>query len=242
MPEFVFANRFLAHHDRLHKVESCGCPVARYSDRSRDETYFHIDEPVTDSAAWRALLVLIDKCADDRRSSFAPGLELEPDLWRQITILPASISKLTSVQHLSLYGNHLSSVPPEIGDMTALTRFEPYTSDRLHWFPYEITRCAALVDSTVSTRALYGNRKTFAAFPQLPANIPTGCVPNTCSVCRGAFGSDGPIQCWYSMRVATDILPLLVHACSASCVDALPKPPEPDVNYPHFGGFDRKPA
>lgn len=43
--------------------------------------------------------------------------------------------------------------------MSALTTFDPYTSRRLHWYPYEITRCANLRDSRVSTRDLYGNFK-----------------------------------------------------------------------------------
>jgi hypothetical protein len=126
--------------------------------------------------------------------------------------------------------------------MTALTRFEPYTSDRLHWFPFEITRCVALVQSTVSTRALYGNVKTRATFPALPAEIPAGCVPPVCSVCRGEFGDDGPIQCWYSLRVATDTLPLLVHACTPACIAGLPQPVEPDVAFAHLGGPNQIPA
>ncbi len=44
--------------------------------------------------------------------------------------------------------------------VASLRVFEPYTSRRLHWFPYEITRCTSLRRSVVSTRALYGNYKT----------------------------------------------------------------------------------
>jgi hypothetical protein len=242
MTEFEFKDRFFAHSRRLHKVENCGCPAARYSDRPTETSHFHIDEPDRTGPAWLALLDLIDECAADRRTVFAPGLELEPDLWRQITILPAAISKLTSVEHLLVYGSHLSAIPPEIGDMTALARFEPYTSDRLHWFPYEITRCIELVESTVSTRALFGNCKTDATFPDLPAAIPTACIPPVCSVCRGEFGGNGPIQCWYSQLVATDTIPLLVHACSAACIASLPQSAEPDVAFAHLGGRERSPA
>jgi hypothetical protein len=242
MTEFEPKDRFFAHRRRLLTVENCGCPAARYSDGPTDVSYFHLDEPDTTGPAWQALLDLIDECAGDRRTVFAPGLDLEPDLWRQVTILPATISKLTSVEHLLLYGSHLAAIPPEIGDMTALASFEPYTSDRLHWFPYEITRCSALVESPVSTRALYGNLKTRAIFPLLPATVPTGCVPPVCSVCRGEFGDYGPIQCWYSLRVATDTLPLLVYACSTTCLDTLRQPAEPDAAYPHLGGHKRSPA
>lgn len=94
MTEFVFKDRFFAHHRRLHQVENCGCPARRYSKSPTDASYFHVDAQDTTSPAWQALLRLIDECAADRRTVFAPGLELEPDLWRQIKILPAAISKL----------------------------------------------------------------------------------------------------------------------------------------------------
>jgi hypothetical protein len=183
----------------------------------------------------------IDECANDRRTVFAPGLELAPDLWRQITILPGAISKLTSVEHLLLYGSHLSAIPPEIGDMTALIRFEPYASDRLHWFPYEITRCAGLLESTVSTRVLYGNPRTNATFPHLPAILPSGCEPDNCSVCRGPFATESDSVLVFdegghrhSAASSARLLPCLLAT--------LPMPPEPDVNYPHLGGFERTPA
>ncbi|MER7694405.1 hypothetical protein [Streptomyces sp. NPDC097610] len=39
-----------------------------------------------------------------------------------------------------LYGSDLVRISPEIGTMTSLEEFTPYTSYRLHWFPYKITR------------------------------------------------------------------------------------------------------
>jgi hypothetical protein len=41
---------------------------------------------------------------------------------------------------------------------------------------------------------------------------------------------------WISLRVATDVLPLLVNACSTACVQALPAPAEGYVQQPHAGG------
>jgi hypothetical protein len=41
---------------------------------------------------------------------------------------------------------------------------------------------------------------------------------------------------WISLRVATDVLPLLVNACSRGCVEALPTPPDGYVATPHRGG------
>lgn len=60
-----------------------------------------------------------------------------------ITVPPA-MAKLTAVRHLVLYGTNLVRIPPEIGTMTSLEAFEPYTSHRLHWYPDELTRCARL--------------------------------------------------------------------------------------------------
>ncbi len=156
--------------------------------------------------------------------------------WRQIVTLPPSIAKLTAVKRLDLYGSNLIALPPEIGSMKRLEVFHPYTSRRLHWFPFEMTKCTALAKSTVSTRNLYGNFKFRAPFPKLPAVVPNGSTPASCSVCEGALPSSGAIQVWLSLWVATDVLPLLVHACSENCVGALPKPAGGHVDWPHQGG------
>jgi hypothetical protein len=170
---------------------------------------------------------------------------------RQIVTLPPAIAKLTAVRHLVLYGTNLARIPPEIGAMTSLKVFEPYTSHRLHWYPYELTRCVRLADSTVSTRVLYGNFKFRPPFPALRPVTDAGEADfaaldpgvwgadavRTCSVC------DGPVdrelrQVWISRRVGTDVLPLLVNACSATCVAALPEPHRGYVPTPHTGGPD----
>jgi hypothetical protein len=51
--------------------------------------------------------------------------------------------------------------------MTSLEEFHSDASCRLHWFPYEITRCRNLRRSRVSTWGLYGNSKYRPPFPQL---------------------------------------------------------------------------
>jgi hypothetical protein len=160
------------------------------------------------------------------------------ELWRQVGTLPPTIAKLTAVKNLNLYGSNLVAVPPEIGEMKSLEEFRPYTSRRLHWFPFEITRCSALRESTVSTRNVYGNFKYRMPFPKLPAAVPVGSTPACCSVCQGPLPASEAIQVWISLRVATDVLPLLVHACSDECVSALPSPPEGYVDRPHHGGTD----
>ena len=106
----------------------------------------------------------------------------------------------------------------------------------VHWFPYEITRLAQLSDSTVSTRTLYGNTTNRLPFPKLPAEVPPGSTPAVCSVCEGPFLVEGPIQAWISLRVATDVLPLVVHSCSPECLEALPTPPTNYVQHACVGG------
>jgi hypothetical protein len=192
---------------------------------------------------------LVDEAAADRREVFKPFVELNAAERRQIVTLPPSIAMLTAVKHLVLYGTNLVRIPPEIGAMASLEVFEPYTSHRLHWYPYELTRCVRITDSTVSTRALYGNFKFRPPFPALRPVTAAGeadfaaldpgvwgCdAVHTCSIC------DRPLsvelhQVWISLRVGTDVLPLLVNACSTSCVAEIPQPPEGYVPTPHTGG------
>ncbi|MEU4090381.1 hypothetical protein [Streptomyces aureus] len=122
-----------------------------------------------------------------------------------------------------LYGSNLVRIPPEIGAMTSLEEFTPYTSYRLHWFPYEIPRCRKLTRSTVSTRALFGNYKMRPPFPQLqpsldsvadldPGNLDPrhwgATVTHSCSVCDRPIEQSGLHQVWISLRMATYVLPL----------------------------------
>jgi len=52
------------------------------------------------------------------------------------------------------------------------------------------------------------------------------------------FTERGIRQVWLSARVATDVLPLLVNACSDACARALPQGAEHHVRVPHSGGRD----
>lgn len=217
---------------------TCQCLDAQYqkADKRRWSKLRMHDEPQdTSTPAWNHLLDLVDNAAEDGREEFAPGREMDAAEWTTIVTLPPTIAKLKAVKHLVLYGSSLTRIPPEIGEMANLEKFSPYTSYRLHWFPYEITRCKNLKDSTVSTRAIYGNYKYRPPFPRLPQLSPE-IVPDRCSVCCGAFKNDGPMQRWISLLVATDIVPLLVHACSEQCLAKLPTPPKNYVPSPHQGG------
>jgi hypothetical protein len=214
---------------------------------------FHAERQDTSAPGWRHLLALIEEAAADGREVFRPLAELSPDERRQIVTLPPTIAKLIAVKHLVLYGSNLVRIPPEIGAMASLEEFSPYTSRRLHWFPYELTRCGMLQRSTVSTRSVYGNYKLRPPFPQLRSGpdaaggldlddldpgVWGATAIRTCSVCDQPISEAGPHQVWISMRIATDVLPLLVNACSSACIQALPRAAEGYVPAPHGGGFD----
>lgn len=226
------------------------CRCVGHSVETRPATVaFHGDRQDVTSAGWLHLLALIEEAATDQRTEFKPFVELSAEERRQVITLPPAIANLTSLRRLVLYGTNLVRIPPEIGAMTSLETFQPYTSHRLHWYPYELTRCQELKDSVVSTRVLYGNFKFRPPFPALqpitdmheadfsaldPHVWGTEAV-RTCSVCDGPV--DGQLrQAWISRRVGTDVLPLLVNACSAACIAALPPPHDGYIPTPHTGG------
>jgi hypothetical protein len=245
----LYPNRFadaVGPSDGSPDRDRCEC-VGRSPKTRPAQVRFHAERQDTGSPGWQHLLALIDEAAADGRPVFRPFVELSPAERRQVITLPPSIAKLTEVTHLVLYGTNLVRLPPEIGAMASLVKFEPYTSHRLHWYPYELTRCVRLRFSTVSTRALYGNLKFRPPFPPLrpvvtgefefdPAVTGADRI-ETCSVCRRPI--DGELhQAWISLRVATDVLPLLVNACSSECLAALPAPEPGYVPTPHRGGPD----
>jgi uncharacterized protein (TIGR02996 family) len=214
---------------------------------------FHTEPQDTECDAWKRLCDLVETAAADGREEFAPGLALGPNDWEQIVTLPPSIAKLKKVRRLNLTG-YLLRIPVEIGEMASLQDFDTYMSYRLHWYPYEITRCNKLRRSSVSTRALYGNYKYHPPFPRLqpgmhagrvePAELPLKCsAPGTvrrCSVCDQPFEDRRQYRAWITLRVATDDLPLLVNACSPECIARLPTPRESYTKRPHRGGTSRQ--
>lgn len=189
------------------------------------------------SVAWKKLCDYVDKVAAENRDEFSPLEELGEELFAQIHTLPETISKLTKVKKVWLYGSKLKRIPPEIGQMEALEYFDPYTSYDLHWFPYEITKCKNLKDSRVSTRALFGNWKNRMGFPRLTHN-PVRYSGDTlnCSVCGKTLTCEQTNQLWISLNVGTDVLPLLTNLCSKECEGKLPTPPKGYVQFAHKGG------
>ena len=200
-----------------------------------EPTRLHIARQDTTLPVWNDLLQLIEDAAGDRREVFAPRRELGADRWAEVVTLPTSIALLKNVRKLDLYRSSLLVIPPEIGAMERLEEFVPYNSYGLHWFPYEITRCKFLRSSTVSTRALYGNYKYRPPFPSLEP-IAREFISPSCSVCATGLSGREPTQVWISLRVATDVLPLLVNACSAACLKMLPVPAAGYVQCAHTGG------
>lgn len=193
------------------------------------------------SIAWKKLCEYVDKVAQENREEFAPLEELGPELYSQLHTLPDSISKLKNVKKVWLYGSKLKRIPPEIGEMESLEYLDPYTSYNLHWFPYEIIHCKNLRDSRVSIRALYGNYKNRMGFPLLTHNPVRYSGDNVkCSICGKAMTYDQTNQLWISLRVGTDVLPLLANLCSRDCETKLPQPPDNYVQHAHKGGADLK--
>ena len=249
----VFTNRFadaVGPPGDQPARDVCRCVGYSAATRPASAT-FHPERQDTQSRGWQRLLALIDEAAADGRTVFKPFVELSAAERREIITLPPTIAALTEVRHLVLYGTNLVRIPPEIGAMISLEMFEPYSSHRLHWYPYELTRCAGLRGSTVSTRVLYGNVKFRPPFPMLRpvttvveadfTHLDPGVwgadAVGTCSVCAGPVDQELH-QRWISLAVATDVLPMLVNACSTTCLAALPPARSGYVATPHCGGPD----
>lgn len=216
----------------------CRCFDPCHSGQKWSELEVHEDDQDETCAGWIDLLTMIDDAVRDRRSVFAPKRQIDSGRWGEVVTLPKQIARLKNVRQLILYGSNLSRIPPEIGEMDSLTHFVPYTSYRLHWFPYEITRCQNLQSSTISTRALYGNYKYRPPFPSLRRKSvrPPGCRLS-CAICRSTEVDRDWDQRWISLPVGTDVVPLLANICSEKCLRALPSPPSGYIQRAHKGGL-----
>jgi hypothetical protein len=215
---------------RIH----CACLEVRSKSGSPLVPKMHLDVQDQSVAGWARLGKLIDKLAQSNGTILKPSSEIPWDDWSRVIALPPEVASLTQVQEMHLYGSCLRRLPPEIGQMTSLRKLVIYTSYSLHWFPYEVTRCRNLSDSTMSTRALYGNRNTRLPFPPVPrpSNL---LLPATCSVCDRPFDDRTPLLFWTTQRVGTDDVPLLIHSCSYACIASVPSAPPGFFERPHQG-------
>ena len=185
---------------------------------------------------WLDLLSVIDKAEFDIIGELKIENVLNKENWNDLRTLPMEIGKLKKVKHLQLYGTNLQRFPQEIGNLESLEVFTPYTSRGLRWFPYEITRCKNLKSSTVSTRALFGNKKTKKSFPTLQGNPVKYYNGNKCSICNTLETDKSFEQYWITLWVGSDALPLLAIICSNVCFQKLPEPLEGHFPKPHKGG------
>ncbi len=207
-------------------------------DSDYEEKLVNIENNVQDetSLAWEKLCEYVEKVAEEGSEEFSPYEYLGEELYFQIYTLPKTIAKLKKVKHILLYASKIKRIPPEIGEMEALENFDPYTSYDLHWFPYEITNCKNLKDSRVSTRALYGNHKYRKPFPDLTNNPVYYNQEIKCSICKKEITQEQTNQLWITLKIGTDISPLLVNSCSKECERKLPQPPKAYIQFPHKGG------
>lgn len=212
---------------------------ARWCDCFQDAyTYnhnaFHKDKNAETDRAWSVVQEVFDKAARNGTQDLILNRHMDIADYKALNTLPKSIAKLKDLRKLVIYGSQISCIPREIMHCHNLEVFDPYTSYRLHWFPYEISKCN-LIDSTISTRALYGNYKLRSPFPNLnKEKWIWSHGDNYCSVCLG--NSEALDQYWISQRIGTDVVPLLASVCSMSCLSALGDPAQGYVAYPHTGG------
>ena len=232
---FSIAPATKAETGRISQRAHCGCLAFRDKADQPNVLDLHIEPQDHSVPGWTRTIELIHASAQAQSTVFHPSADIKWDDWLRVITLPPDLGDLRGVRQIRLYGSHLRRVPPEIGRMEALEDLDIYTSYSLHWLPYEITRCFFFRQSRMSTRALYGNRKTRLPFPRLSRPIET-LLPPTCSVCDRPFDGSTPRLFWITLRIGTDDAPLLVHSCSKECTLSLPAPPLGYHPRPHQGG------
>lgn len=220
---------------RITRREHCACLAARTKKGVPLVPNMHVEAQDQSAVGWAEVTDLIGRLARTSAPILEPSAQIPWEDWMRVITLPPQVASLTRVAEIRFYGSHLRRLPPEIGRMTSLRELDVYTSYSLHWLPYEITRCASLRASRMSTRALYGNRKTRLPFPHLSGPIEV-LLPATCSVCDQPFGESIPQPFWTTQQVGTDYVPLLIHSCSSSCIEAVPSAPSGFFERPHKGG------
>jgi hypothetical protein len=217
-------------HLLTSQVSRCACMTVE----KRKNLKFHDEPQDTECDAWRKLEMSIERAASQGVEEFAPLRMLSPEERQWIVTLPPTVAKLKSVSRLILAGSALVRLPPELGQLH-LHELVLHPAPRLHWFPFEVSRLPN-VRITVSAHALYGNHRHRPTFPQLVARRPRPTV-RPCSLCSESFEDHGQWRVWISLQVGTEVLPLLVQACSSRCVQRLPRAPPNYLAGPHTGGL-----
>lgn len=220
---------------RITRREHCACLAVRTKKGTPLVPNMHVEAQDLSAAGWTQLQELIERLARTQSALFEPSAHIAWEDWMRVVTLPPAIGSLSEVKEVRLYGSHLRRLPPEIGRASKLEDLDIYTSYSLHWLPYEVTRCTNLRRSRMSTRTLYGNKKTRLPFPRLSGPVET-LLPSTCSVCDRSFGDRAPKLFWTTQGVGTDYVPLLIHSCSVACTESVPTAPTGFFERPHKGG------
>jgi len=221
--------------EKITRRDHCACLAVRTKKGLPLVPNLHSEVQDDNAQGWTHFKALIVRLGEHSTTVFEPSAEMAWEEWMGVITLPPDVGKLKQVSEVRLYGSHLRRLPPELGRMSSLSSLDIYTSYSLHWLPYEITRCTDLQKSRMSTRALYGNKKTRLPFPRLSSPIES-LLPKTCSVCDRPFDSQTPRLLWTTQRIGTDNVPLLIHACSSECIDSVPSAPSGYFERPHRGG------
>lgn len=153
-----------------------------------------------------------------------------------ILTLPTTISKLKSVLKLKIQCSDLHRIPVEIAGMEHLEELDLRMNTQLHWLPYEIVHLCHLREIKACQQDLYGNLEYTTSFPELP-QMRQDIRPDCCIVCHRTFSSLGCLQRWTTQTVGGIDVPLLLHACSSDCINAVPDAPQGYVPRPHLGGI-----
>lgn len=229
---------FYSHEESLEDIEN-----EQEYDRLMKETnfwkphYFHNEPKSLTKRAWDVVCEIIHDAEQKDVLELSLSQLMDKEDYYALNTLPATIGNLKALRKLVLYGSNISWIPREISECENLRKFEPYRSYRLHWLPYEIKRCEKLIDSTISTKALYGNYKLRSPFPDLKQNKWGWDINNDlCSICGEK--STSIQQYWISEVVATDVVPLLVSVCGVNCLSKVGDYFLEDyICYPHQGGL-----
>jgi len=221
---------------------SCECFNRSGPSAPWHEVEFHFDVQDTTCQAWYVLLDYIDDICKRGGEDFTPFEVLGAERYHDIVTLPKEIRQLKSVKKIHLYASNISCIPPDIGEMESLEYFDVYTSNRLHWVPYEIIHCPKLSYSRMSTRRFYGNCKIKPPFPSLKDNpMRFGSLGDSCSVCGDEILPPKQLQqYWVSMYFATDQMPMLASICSDECLSRIFPPEVNRILPPHLGGLENR--
>ena len=64
---------------------TCQCLAPQYGNQRYGKLVLHSEAQNTDSEGWKTLLELIDRAVSKNSEEFAPGLEMSPELWSQVS-------------------------------------------------------------------------------------------------------------------------------------------------------------